>query len=76
MADGADAGDLSFEELMEALEAITEQLASGDLGIERSADLYEEAERLHGLARQRLDQVQARISRLAGEGQPPSGAHS
>ena len=66
-----DAEELSFEELMEALEGITEQLASGDLGIERAAELYEQAERLHSQARRRLEEVQSRIDRLhpmAGEG--------
>ena len=67
-ADGADLEALSFEELMERLEAITDQLASGDVGIERAAELYEEAEGLHAAARRRLDEVQARIARLGGAG--------
>lgn len=67
----ADAAEMSFEQLMEALEGITEQLASGDLGIERAAELYEQAERLHAQARERLEEVQSRIDRLhpaGGEG--------
>ena len=67
----SDVEEMSFEQLMEALESITEQLASGDLGIERAADLYEQAERLHTQARRRLEEVQSRIDRLhptAGEG--------
>ena len=60
----------TFEELMSALEAVTERLAAGDLGIEAAADLYAEAERLHALASDRLAQVQARVEALpAPEGQ-------
>lgn len=61
---------LSFEELVAALEALTDRLASGQIGIEEAADLYEQAERLHGLARERLARVQARIDAL-GTATPP-----
>lgn len=54
----------TFEELMAELEAITERLAAGDLGIEAAADLYERAEDLHARAAARLAQVQARIESL------------
>jgi exodeoxyribonuclease VII small subunit len=61
----------TFEQLMDALEAITARLASGELGIEAAADLYEQAEHLHSLASERLAQVQARVERLTP---PPSPA--
>lgn len=62
---------LSFEELMAELEAVTEALATGELGIEAAADLYERAEHLHALATARLAQVQARVDRLrAGRDAP------
>jgi exodeoxyribonuclease VII small subunit len=60
----------TFEELMTALEAVTERLAAGDLGIEAAADLYAEAEKLHALATQRLAQVQARVERLTDPRRP------
>jgi exodeoxyribonuclease VII small subunit len=64
----------SFEQLMDELETITERLAGGDLGIEAATDLYEQAERLHALASDRLTQVQARVERLrSAAGDPPSG---
>jgi len=63
---GEDLGALSFEELLEALEAITRQMAAGDIGIEAVADLYEEAGRLHAEASDRLDRVRRRIEGLAG----------
>jgi exonuclease VII small subunit len=40
-------------------------MASGDIGIEEVADLYEKAERLHAVAAERLAKVQARIDALA-----------
>jgi exodeoxyribonuclease VII small subunit len=62
-ADGA--RSRTFEELMDELEAITEQLATGDLGIEAATDLYERAETLHALAAERLATVRARVEKLA-----------
>jgi len=59
----------TFEELMAELEAITDKLAAGDLGIEAAADLFERAEALHALATERLVQVRARVERLAS---PPA----
>jgi exodeoxyribonuclease VII small subunit len=71
--DAIDPEHLSFEELVSALEALTDRLASGHIGIEEAADLYERAERLHGLASQRLARVQARIESLGapGSASPP-----
>jgi exodeoxyribonuclease VII small subunit len=64
----------TFEELMAALEEVTERLAAGDLGIEAAVDLYEEAQRLHALASERLAQVQARVEALAAAERPgPEG---
>lgn len=56
----------TFEQLMAELEAVTEALATGELGIEAAADLYARAERLHALASARLAQVQARVDALRG----------
>ncbi len=61
--------DATFEQLMEALEALTDRLATGDLGIEQAADLYEQAEAIHTRARRRLAEVSERIARL----HPPTG---
>jgi len=56
---------LTFEELLAALEIVTSRLASGELGIEAAADLYEQAEILHAAAQERLAAVEARVSRLS-----------
>ncbi|MBO0730273.1 MAG: exodeoxyribonuclease VII small subunit [Acidimicrobiaceae bacterium] len=55
----------SFEELLDELEAITERLATGELGIEAATELFERAQELHGRASARLAEVQARVDRLA-----------
>ncbi|HEX3539167.1 MAG TPA: exodeoxyribonuclease VII small subunit [Acidimicrobiales bacterium] len=66
-----DPDQLSFEDLMAELEALTDRLATGQIGIEEATDLYEQAERLHALATERLAKVQARIDAL---GVRPPGA--
>lgn len=62
--DEPDDDQLSFEQLVDALEALTERMASGDIGIEAAADLYERAQHLHTLAAERLARVQQRIEGL------------
>ena len=74
MTGGGDLSALSFEQLVEALESITRQMAAGDIGIEAVADLYEQAGLLHAEASDRLDGVRRRIEGLAGTGD--SGAAS
>ena len=67
MDEGAAWEKMTFEQLVAELEQLTERMASGDIGIEEVADLYEKAEQLHGLAAERLARVQARIDALAGK---------
>lgn len=62
-----DLAALSYEEIVAKLEAVTNQLAAGDAGIEAATDLYEEAQRLHAAASARLDQVRARLDKLTPE---------
>ena len=61
---------LTFEQLVAALEDLTDRMASGEIGIEEAADLYEQAEQLHALAAERLARVQARIEARAAAGAP------
>jgi len=63
--------DMSYEELVAALEALTERMASGTIGIEEAAELYEMAGALHAAAAARLAAVQERIDRLRDD-TPPS----
>lgn len=69
-ADGADLAALTFEQLLERLEELTGRMASGEVGIEEAADLYEEAGRVYAAARDRLAAVQERIERLRAASDP------
>jgi len=60
-----DLAALSFEELVDRLEALASELADGGLGIERAADFYERAQRLHAAAAARLEAVVRRIDGLS-----------
>jgi exodeoxyribonuclease VII small subunit len=55
---------MTFEQLLEQLEAMTRRMAAGDIGIEEAAELYERAGALHDAAAERLSRVQARIEAL------------
>jgi exodeoxyribonuclease VII small subunit len=66
-----DYDSLSFEQLLAALEDLTDRMSSGEIGIEEAAGLYEQAEQLHALAAERLARVQARIEARDASGQVP-----
>jgi exodeoxyribonuclease VII small subunit len=59
--------DLTYEQIVEKLEAVTAQLASGTAGIEAAADLFEQAQQLHAAASARLEQVRKRLDALTPE---------
>ena len=63
-SDGSPVAARRFEDLLAELEAVTDRLATGEIGIEEAADLYEHASRLHREAAERLDAVRARVERL------------
>jgi exodeoxyribonuclease VII small subunit len=63
MAD-ADLETMTFEQLLDTLEQLTRQMASGAIGIEEAAALYERAGVLHAAATERLERVQRRIDDL------------
>jgi exodeoxyribonuclease VII small subunit len=64
VSDAADPATLTFEQLVEELEATVARMAGGNLGIEEVTDLYERAGRLHALATERLAAISARIEKL------------
>jgi len=72
-AGGAAGGDRRFEDLLAELEAVTDRLANGEIGIEEAAELYEHASGLHRQAAERLDAVRARVERLRDAEQPGVG---
>jgi len=59
-----DLSAFTFEELVERLEALAAELADSGLGIERAAEFYEQAQRLHAAAVARLEAVVRRIDGL------------
>ena len=63
--------EMTYEELVAALEEMTDRMASGTIGIEEAAELYEMAGALHAAAAARLAAVQERIDRLR-EGEEPA----
>jgi exodeoxyribonuclease VII small subunit len=56
--------DASFEALFARLEAITAQLESGDLPLERSVELYAEGMRVAERCQQLLSGVEQRVEQL------------
>jgi exodeoxyribonuclease VII small subunit len=64
----------TFEQAMERLEAIVDELEGGQLTLEASIARYEEGMRLSRQLTVRLDEAEKRIERLveAGNGAPPT----
>jgi exodeoxyribonuclease VII small subunit len=63
----------SFEEALERLETIVEELEGGSLTLEQSLARYEEGMRLSRRLTQTLDQAEKRIERLVEEdGEAPT----
>ena len=71
MADDSIA-ELSFEDALKRLEAIVQQLESGDVPLEESIRLYQEGDRLRTQCEQRLKTAQAKIDQiqLGADGKP------
>ncbi|MEO7837158.1 MAG: exodeoxyribonuclease VII small subunit [Acidimicrobiales bacterium] len=65
---GPDESSMTYEQLVDALERLTQRMADGDVGIEEAVELYERAGRLHAQASERLAGIQDRIARLAPPG--------
>ncbi len=64
MAEQPDIVELSFEDALRRLEAIVQQLESGDVALEKSITLYEEGDRLRTQCEARLKAAQARIEQI------------
>ena len=65
---------LTFEQLVDELEATIARMAGGGLGIEEVTDLYEKAGRLHAQATERLAAISARIEKLTSAGDGPTSS--
>lgn len=57
-----------LEKDLERLESLVEQLESGEVGLEKSIDLFAEGRRIGQRALKRLDELERRIEIVTGEG--------
>lgn len=70
-----DAPEPSFEQAIQRLQAIVEELERGELGLDRSLERYEEGVKLLRRCHEVLQKAESRIELLAGadaEGRPVS----
>lgn len=59
--------DISFEEAMEQLEQIVQQLEAGDVPLEKSIELFQSGMALSSLCSKKLEQVEKKIDILVDE---------
>ena len=73
---GEDVSALSFEDALKRLEAIVQQLESGEAPLDKAIELYGEGDRLRAQCETRLAAAQARIEQiqLGSDGTPPGAA--
>lgn len=64
MAEETDFSSLSFEDSLRRLEAIVQQLESGDVPLDQSITLYAEGDKLRAQCQKRLADAQARIEKI------------
>lgn len=57
-----------FEEVMERLQTVVEQLEEGDLPLEQSLAMFEEGVRLSRAGAKRLDEAERRVEELLSAG--------
>jgi exodeoxyribonuclease VII small subunit len=65
---GAPADEAPFEEVMERLQTVVEQLEEGDLPLEASLAMFEEGVRLSRAGAKRLDEAERRVEELLAAG--------
>lgn len=62
------ADDAPFEEVLERLQTVVEQLEEGDLPLEESLAMFEEGVRLSRAGAKRLDEAERRVEELLAAG--------
>jgi len=65
---GASSEEAPFEEVMERLQTVVEQLEEGDLPLEQSLAMFEEGVRLSRAGAKRLDEAERRVEELLAAG--------
>lgn len=66
MSEPAEMEELSFEDALQRLETIVQQLERGDVPLDRSITLYAEGDKLRAQCQKRLEAAQARIEQIVG----------
>ena len=61
---GANIGEMTFEDALRALEEVVRRLESGEVPLDESISLYERGEKLRQHCQARLDAAQARIESI------------
>ena len=59
----------SFEEAMQRLEEITQNLENGDLSLEDSIDVFEEGMKLAKFCSKKLEEAEKKVTKLVKEGE-------
>lgn len=62
--DSADIASLSYEQAIERMEGLIDQIESGELGLEESCAAYEHAAKLRDHCQSILDRVEQRVEKL------------
>lgn len=60
---------LSFEEALQALEAIVSRLEGGDLTLDEALTLFEQGQQLAGHCNRQLDTAVLRVEQLTADGE-------
>lgn len=61
--------NMKFEESMKRLDEIVKQMETGDLSLEESMKLYEEATKLSALCKDELEKAELKITELKSDGE-------
>lgn len=67
--DVEDLEDLTFEEALDRLQTIVDDLESGDLGLEEAMDAFEKGNELAEICRRRLDEAEGKLEELLDDGE-------
>ena len=59
----------TFQERLEELQTIVEELESGDLSLEEAIARFEAGQKLHALLQKELQSYEKRIEKLVGDGE-------
>lgn len=64
--------EAQFEEILQGLQTVVEQLEQGDLPLEQSLRLFEQGMKLSQLGTKRLDEAESKIEQLLAAGESES----